>query len=178
MDLQEKYLPVFDVSKSEQIIINSPADRVFPLIKDLDFRNSKIVYWLFRLRGIPVPKSLTMIGLEKIGFIKLEVQENKEIVLGLVGKFWTISGNLNKLGSGEFREFDDKEFAKATWSFKISEIEPSKTKVITEIRVLCLNAVIKRRFKNYWTIISPFSALIRREILKCIKQQAENHSSD
>lgn len=176
MDLQEKYLPVFDVSKAEQIVINSPISKVFPLIKKLDFSNSKIIYWLFKLRGIAVPKSLTMIGLVKMGFIKLEVQENKEVLLGLVGKFWTVSGNLKKIDPEEFKNFNEEEFAKTTWNFKISEIEPSKTKITTETRVFCPNHINKRKFKNYWNIIQPFSSLIRREILKCIRQQAENNN--
>ncbi|MBD1433570.1 hypothetical protein H8B06_12085 [Sphingobacterium sp. DN00404] len=46
-----------------------------------------------------------------MGFIKLEVQENNEIVLGLVGKFWTISGNLKKMDTEDFKGFNDNEFA-------------------------------------------------------------------
>lgn len=173
MELQEKYLPNFDFSKTETYIINCSKDKIFPLIKNLEFKNSKLIYCLFKLRGIPVPESLTLKGLEKLGFIKLDLTENNELILGLVGKFWTLKGSLLKMSSEEFLKFNNCEFAKTTWNFKLIPIHSNRTKISTETRIFCPNAQNRKKFKLYWTFIQPFSSIIRKEILKNIKSDAE-----
>ncbi len=93
-------------------------------------------------------------------------------MLGLAGRFWTIKGNLRKISSQNFREFNEKGFAKAVWSFLLDEAE-GETRLTTETRVKCLDAGSLKKFGFYWTLIQPFSALIRKEILKAVKQTAE-----
>jgi hypothetical protein len=43
----------------------------------------------------------------------------------------------------------------------------------TETRVLCLDDSSRRKFKLYWTLIAPFSGLIRNEALRVVKRAAE-----
>jgi len=59
----------------------------WPIAEALNFEKSRAICWLFKLRGIPVPESLTLKGLEKINFVKLETVPNKEIITGLIGQF-------------------------------------------------------------------------------------------
>jgi hypothetical protein len=172
--LQDKYLSKADFSKSEFIEINAPFDKVYPVVETLNFEKSIIIYWLFKLRGIPVPESLTLKGLERINFVKLEAIPNKEMIIGLIGQFWTPTGRLKKFKPEEFLNIYDSEFAKATWSFELIGCNDSKTRLITETRIFCSTAETKRKFKAYWTIIQPFSSWIRREILRAIRKQAEN----
>lgn len=91
--LQDKYLPNPDVSKVENLDIQAPVGSVFPVVADLNFRDSRVIYWLFRLRGLPVPESLSLKGLEELRFVKLEAVQDREIILGLIGKFihWSIT---------------------------------------------------------------------------------------
>jgi hypothetical protein len=173
--LQDKYLRQADISKSEFIEINAPIDKVYPIVEALNFEKSKIIYWLFKLRGIPVPKSLTLKGLERINFVKLEAIPNKEIIIGLIGQFWTPTGRLEIFKPEEFVDFDNSNFAKATWNFELTKVDDFKTRLNTETRIFCPTTETKKKFKTYWTIIQPFSSLIRREILKAIKKQAENN---
>ena len=42
---------------------------------------------------------------------------NKEMVIGLVGRFWTIAGSLRKIDAESFKAFDKAGFAKAVWNF-------------------------------------------------------------
>ena len=175
MPLQNKYLHQADFSTSEFIEINVPFDKVYPLVETLNFEKSRIIYWLFKLRGIPVPESLTLSGLEKIGFVKLEAVPNKEIIIGLIGQFWTPTGRLKRFKPEEFINFDKSDFAKASWNFELTRVNDFKTILNTETRIFCPTPETKQKFKTYWTIIQPFSSWIRREILKAIKKQAENN---
>ncbi len=172
MSLQNKYLPASDISKSEVIVIHAPVEVVFRIVEDLDFSNSQVIRILFRLRGMPVPESLTLRGLEKLNFIRLETIKNEEMIIGLIGQFWTPSGRLKKFQPREFVEFQDSRYAKATWSFSLIPVD-NCIQLVTETRVLCPTRETKKKFRRYWRLIQPFSSLIRREILRSIKAKAE-----
>jgi hypothetical protein len=45
--------------------------------------------------------------------------------------------------------------------------------MVTETRVLCTDDEARRRFSLYWRLVGPFSALIRRVLLRRIKREAE-----
>jgi hypothetical protein len=173
--LQEKYLQHADFSKSEFIEINAPFDKVFPVVETLNFEKSKIIYWLFKLRGIPVPESLTLKGLERINFVKLETIPNREIIIGLIGQFWAPTGRLKKFKPEEFIHLYDSNLAKATWNFELTTGDDFKTRLSTETRIYCPTDEVRRKFRTYWTIIQPFSSWVRREILRAIRKQAENN---
>ena len=106
-------------------------------------------------------------------FALLGERPNRELVLGLVGRFWATSGDLQRLDAGEFRDFGRPGYAKAAWNFSVEEQHDGTTLLTTETRVLCLDTASRRRFRLYWTLIGPFSGLIRKDILRSIKRQAE-----
>jgi hypothetical protein len=40
--------------------------------------------------------------------------------------------------------------------------------------VLALGNSARRKFRAYWLVVGPFSGLIRKEMLREVKRQAEN----
>ncbi|MCU1338883.1 MAG: hypothetical protein JWO19_4464 [Bryobacterales bacterium] len=48
------------------------------------------------------------------------------------------------------------------------------TELRTETRVLCADVATRRRFGAYWTLIKPFSGLIRLEMLAAVRSAAES----
>jgi hypothetical protein len=181
--LIDEFLPVYDAVERHQIDIHQPAERVYAALRQLDLSGSKLVRWLFRLRGLPALFSfrdkpqqrlgLTLDGLLKNGFILLGEARPREIALGLVGKFWTSLGCLQRLQAAEFSNFTTPGYAKAVWNFSLSPQTEGITRLFTETRVLCLDETSRRRFRLYWVFVRPFSGLIRREALRAIKRQAE-----
>ena len=97
---------------------------------------------------------------------------NREMVIGLIGKFWTPGGGLQKIDAESFKRFETAGFAKAVWNFSIVE-DGGDSRLATETRIKCTDAESKRRFGFYWMFIGPFSGLIRMEMLKLIKRKAE-----
>ncbi len=152
--LQDKYLSQFDFQSQHEIEINGTIESVYPIVSNLDFSRSKIIYWLFKLRGMPVPESLSLVGLEKLKFLKLEIIRNEEIIIGLIGQFWTPTGNLQDFDPVDFAAFDDTRFAKSTWSFELEESGSGKTLLKTETRILCPDPKYRRRFARYWASLS------------------------
>ena len=175
--LIDDFLPNFDVRERHRIRVRAPLDKVYSAVQELDLREAKFAMFLFRLRGIPAGKKApTCFKLDdflKMRFILLGERANEEFLLGLVGRFWTPSGELLRLDATDFRDFKEPGFAKAVWNFSLAE-QPDKTVLLeTETRVLCLDEGSRRRFRFYWLFVGTFSGLIRKEILQAVKRNAE-----
>ena len=106
------------------------------------------------------------------GFVVLSEAEGKEIVLGLVGRFWTPTGRLEKTDPMSFRHESRAGLAKAAWNFSLEPVE-SGTRVVTETRVKCTDRSSRMRFLAYWMFIRPFSGLIRRFMLRELRSNSE-----
>ena len=170
--LQEKYLPVYDVCKSVSILIDANSAAVYASLCKPDLQWPPIINFVMKLRGMTPLKSFNLQRLNKSMFILLEAVPEKEIILGLAGKFWTATGHLKKLEPQEFATTVYKGYAKATWSFELTNVSEKQTMLKTETRVFCATRLAKFKFRLYWFFIQPFSTMIRKEILKSIKRQS------
>lgn len=170
--LIDQFLPKYDFVETHGIKIHASAAEVFKTLDEIDLSESWVIRGLFFLRGLPSQK-LRFADLKKSRFEILGIEENKEMLLGLAGKFWTINGNLQKVNADNFQKFDKKGFAKAVWDFSLEE-NGRETFLKTETRIQCLDEESRKSFRFYWSLIQPFSGLVRKEILKIIKLKAES----
>ena len=186
--LIDEHLSSYDVVERHQLTIHAPAHAVFDAVRALDLSDSRIVGWLLRLRGLAGKRrpgrrddqrsGLTLQNLIASGFIVLGERLDEEIVLGLVGRFWTPHGGIKRMDAETFVGFASPGYAKAAWNFSLSQTSEVETKLATETRVLCLDDSSRRKFKLYWRLVAPFSGLIRMEALRSIKRAAEAKAGD
>lgn len=175
MMLIDEFMPKYDFNETHDIKIRAKRTDVFRALNETDLCDSWIIRTLFFLRGLPTRK-MKLSEMKKMRFETLGKNENQEVLLGLAGKFWKITGDLQKINSDNFREFDKKGFAKAVWNFSLDE-QARETRLTTETRIKCLDEESKKSFGFYWTFIQPFSSISRMEILKTIKRNAEKSSA-
>ena len=175
--LIDEFLPRFDVASRHEIVVSAPVEQVYAVARQVDLSGSATIRWLFRLRGLPVPEALRLDGLLRAGFVLLGEDPGRELVLGVVGRFWSITGGLQRVHSGGFRGFDRPGTAKAVWNFRVDPQSGGSSLLSTETRVLCLDDRSRRRFRWYWSLVGPFSGLIRREALRLAKRRAEKGAS-
>src|SRR5215210_3190689 len=171
--LIDDFLPNYDVHEQHQIKVCAPINRVYAEIRNLDISQAKLSMFLFRLRGTSAPSCFTLNDFLKMRFILLGEKPNEELLLGLVGRFWTPSGELRLLDAEGYRNFNEPGYAKAAWNFSVSEQPDGSVLLETETRVYCLDNVSRRWFRLYWLVIGAFSGIIRREVLQAIKRNAE-----
>lgn len=169
--LIDEFLPKYDFIETHDIEIRASAETVFGVMDEVDLCESPIIRGLFLLRGLR-GGHLKLRDLKKSDFEILGIEKNKELLIGLAGKFWTLTGQMQKINADNFRAFDKKGFAKAVWNFSVDG-DGNETRLTTETRVCCLDDASRRSFRFYWTFIQPFSGLIRNEMLKVIKRKAE-----
>ncbi len=181
--LLNEFLPVYDVHERHEIIVRVPVEQVYATLWDINFGASRLVRGLFFIRTLPlllrqgpqqaVPDALTLNDFLKRGFILLGKQHNQEILLGVVGRFWALRGNIRRLQPSDFQHFSEAGYAKAAMNFYLVPEAGRKTRLITETRVVCLDEGSQRKFRLYWRCIRLFSGCIRRRMLYAIKRAVE-----
>lgn len=173
--VEDRYLPNPDVESSHRITVRAPAAAVYRAVLETDLCSSAVIRMLFRLRGMPTD-TMTLDGLGRIRFVRLTAEPDSTVLLGLIGKFWTPSGHLQRFSPEEFASFDRAGFAKATWGFHIVQHGVAQCELITSTRIRCIGATVRRLFRAYWLIVGPFSHLIRRATLQAMRRRAEGET--
>ena len=171
--LIDDFLPDYDVRERHRTEVRASPAEVYAAVRRLDLSRAKLTRWLFRLRGVPCSANFGLGNFLKMSFVLLGERPNEEILLGLVGRFWTPSGDLRRVDSEAYRSFNERGYAKAAWNFSLSAKADNAVLLETETRVYCLDEGSRRRFRLYWLFVGAFSGLIRREILRSIKWDAE-----
>jgi hypothetical protein len=177
------FMSEYQFSEHHQTLVISNPEILFQSIKDMDFKQSPLIRTLFRIREIPwriLNRRSHKPGLGnalrdmiEMGFILLADEPPREICLGVVGRFWQPSPDLIQVSAERFKQFDDPGYAKAAMNFLITPLDDSTCRLTTETRVWCPNSMAKKQFRRYWTMIRPFSGLIRKEMLMIAKRSAQ-----
>lgn len=165
----DDYLPKYHFSTRHSILIKCSPERAYETLKSINFSESPLIRFLFWARGL---NSVNFQNLRE-RFTLLNTIPNKEIVLGLIGRPWTLNGGILDVPAEDFQSFNESGYAKMVWSFTFEGLNENKTLVSTETRILCTSQKCRRNFSIYWFFIRPFSGLVRREILKILKKNAE-----
>ncbi len=173
--LLERILPEFDVRSRHAIEIDAPAEKVARAAYAWRLDSSPSIRWLTRLRGLGKSAGTIRDAMGGAGFSVLAEEAGEEIVLGIAGRFWALSESANLIRTPDeraFRQFNRPGCAKAAMTFRIEALDAARTRLSTETRVLCCDRAARRSFRLYWTLIGPFSGLIRREMLRGIAKAA------
>jgi hypothetical protein len=110
---------------------------------------------------------------EESGFRILEEREPTEIVIGLEGKFWTLTGGVGHHDKAEFLKPIPQGVVRAMWNFSLAPLGSSACEVATETRVNWIDPNAGLSFLRYWRFIRPWSGLTRMIMLRAIKRAAE-----
>ena len=176
----DQFLPAYDFSASYDIRIHAPPAEVYECLLWVDFNDLWLVRFLETVRTakrIPrsrVPRDLHQ-RLQGTGFVMLAEVPNAELIMGIAGRFWRPDGGrCMDLTADDFVGFVRPGFAKVAWNFMLRRDSPESTVLSTETRIKCFGQGAFWRFGIYWSLISPFSGLIRKAMLQRVKTEAES----
>jgi hypothetical protein len=187
--LLSDYLPTFDFHEIHRTnVLASPA-RVFHSIKEVTVAELPAFRLLMGLRALPARlkrrarRGMTIERAQpllewasKAGFVPLAEVADLEIVFGIIGQMWKLSGGSSPRITNlqEFLAFNQPGYAKVVANFYIerSDADDSIT-LSTETRIQATDTAARRQFALYWRFIYPGSALIRKEWLNAIRRRAE-----
>jgi hypothetical protein len=183
MSLMEKFLPHYQFSERHQTTVQCgpgelldivqsfepPQDRLTEIVMFARQLPARLLRWVARSQ-VPPPAPFTLAN-----FIPLARDGDREIVAGLVGKFWRPDFGLLVIGNpSEFLACNPPRTAKLVIGF-LAEQVGGATLLTTETRVYCPDRYSLIMFAPYWVVIRPVSGLLRRRALGSIRRIAEHH---
>jgi hypothetical protein len=184
-------LPEFDVVARYEVAVSASPAAAYAALRRADVGGGPLTRTLLALRALPglvvAPREtirrflggrrrsapVTLEMLSSAGFAIVAEDPGREVVLGTIGRFWRPSGGMRRFAPAEFSAFDDPGWAKAAWSFSVTPAPHGGALLSTETRVRCTDARSRRAFRRYWWIVRPFSGLIRLEMLRAIRAEAD-----
>lgn len=183
--LIDDQLSRWDVRSAHDRFVAAAPGAVYDAALRTDFARPPLVRALIALRGLPArifggqqreplrtDDRRTIFGL---GFTVLAEDPPRELVLGLQGRFWKPTGNVEVCEPKDFHGPVPVGRARAVWNLRV-EPEGAGSRLATETRVLCGDEASRRSFTRYWRVIGPFSGLIRVAVLREIAREAERGS--
>ena len=187
--LIEEFLPVYDVAERHATRVRAAPATVYGALRCADLARSPLVRLLLTLRILPLVivsparaireaahrsgRAVTLRDFEERGFKVIAENPPHELLIGLVGAFWTASGRLQPVDAATFSSPQLPGTARAVWNFRIVPDGSGACVLTTETRVQCADAASRRHFRAYWLLVRPGSGLIRRLMLRAIRQHAE-----
>ena len=186
--LIDQFLPQWDARERHQIRIQAAPEQVFRALRAADLARHSVVRALLLLRALPVAltdssrrrqlrarvsQPITVAEFEEQGFCILAEDPPHELLIGLEGAFWMPSGELRPVDPVSFREPVPASVARAAWNFRIAPVASGSCVLHTETRILTGDVWARRRFRLYWLLVRPSSGLIRRLMLRAIREEAE-----
>lgn len=197
--LLDELMPVYDVVERHHALVRAPAAAVYAAIREADLAGGPIASLLMGVRMIPAgaiallrdPRAalaewrerragrrarhgaMRLRDFERAGFHVIAERPPSELVIGLLGRFWTPRGGLHPtVGEADFRAGPPPGKALAGWNFTVISHGDGTTALATETRVWCAPDA-RASFRLYWLLVRPGSGLIRREMLRAIRREAE-----
>lgn len=164
--LIDTLMPRADFSERHSIRVAAPPQRIYDVIRTADLTRSNVVRALLALRGMATTRRRTLANFDG-GFTIIGEDPPRELVIGVQGPFWRPLCRLHDITRETFNEPVPDGVARAAWNFFISD-----DNVSTETRILCAGDA-RAKFRVYWLFIRPFSGLIRRMMLRAIREEAE-----
>ena len=184
--LLDDVIPEYDAASRYSTFVSAEPPAVYRVARAADLGQG----WLVRLlMGVRAAPALTMavlggrrslparaVGAPAMGALRFTLIDEKpgeEFVLGIMGRFWQLTGGVVPADAGRLRQLPDPGLAQGIWNFRV---EPSAegTLLSTETRVRCGDEAARISFLRYWRFIRPASGLIRRSMLRQIRRSAES----
>ncbi len=192
-------MPEYDVVERHGTVVRAAPDVVFSAIRSADLSGNLLTRALLAARAIPAglvdfarspgaaltdirirrrtrSNGLRLAEFESAGFKVVAERVPEELVIALLGRFWTPRGGLRRdVSAADFAVGPPGGHALAGWNFTVVPRPDGTSDLRTETRVWCA-ADARLRFRTYWLIVRPGSGLIRRAMLRAIRREAERRA--
>jgi hypothetical protein len=183
--LLDQFAPHPHFVERHSLQVRASPEVAYRAIATTDFGTSSLISLLLLLRSLPglvaarggaSPRRgpLTLKTIVDSGFGRLAEAPGREIVLGVAGRFWRPVGNLEPFRRDFFTGDLPPGLAKAVWNFAVHPAGAGQPVLVsTETRVVCADPASRRKMAAYWTLIRPFSGLIRVVMLRAIRRTCD-----
>lgn len=179
--LLDEFMRDYEVRERHEIAVAAPADVTLAAAAEMELQSSPVVRALFRAREVILrskpdsttrPKGLIE-EMKSIGWGVLAESPGREIVMGGVTKPWEANPVFRALPPDQFAAFAEPDCVKIAWTLQASPEPSGGSTFSTETRAVATDAGARRKFRVYWSFLSPGIILVRSAMLPLLKRAAE-----
>jgi hypothetical protein len=181
--LIDEFLRNHHFSATYEIRIHASTSVVYQCLLLSDFNDLRLVRLLMTVRSGRRPARNRVAGdlrqrLQGTGFVILGEVPDEELVMGVAGQFWRPDGGrCRDLTADDFAGFSRPGYARAALNFKLRSDSVEDSILSTQTRIKCFGRAALWKFRLYWSLVGPFSGLIRKAILKQVKIESESKAA-
>lgn len=179
--LVDGFMPKYEVREVHETKVAAPAEVTYAAAQELDLRRSTIVRAIFTGRELLIGAEHTkrehsagfLAEVLGLGWRVLAEEPGRELVIGVATQPWIADVEFRGLLPEEFATFNEPGYAKIICTLAVDSIGPDRSVFRTETRVLTTSPEARQKFRQYWSVFSPGILLIRYEILRLVRREAE-----
>lgn len=183
-EILDTFMPAYDIVERHQIRVHAPTAVTFAAAKDMDLSRHPLIRAIFRARetilGSRPDEGRTPRGLleqtKALGWVVLHETPGREIVMGSVTKPWEADVVFRSVAPAAFAGFSEPNYVKIAWTLRADPAGDGYSIFSTETRAVATDAEARRRFRRYWSFVSPGIALIRQLSLAPLRTEAERRA--
>lgn len=179
----DHYLPRYDFVVAHATILRAPPDVCYQVARQVDLLRHPAIRLLLDLRSLP-SRFFGRLGASRqgriadpavqafrlddmtgppINWLLLGEEPNVELCMGQISRPWKLREPAGPppTDPASYVSFDRPGFAKVALSLRVAPYGAASTILALETRVALTDQESLRRFARYWTVIGPFSSLLR-----------------
>jgi hypothetical protein len=196
-DLLDEQLPVFDVSDAVAITVEADARTTWEALLHADLmkvgRGRPLVAALGFIRLLPdlatrlvhreqlagEPEELKLSDLAGLpanqgGWIELGQVPERELALGLVGKFWLPVIEYAEVSAKDFASFAEPGWAKTVYDLGITPLGEDRSLLCGTMRTVGTDEHARKWFRRYWTMgVGSGAHVLVEGLLEMVRAEAE-----
>jgi hypothetical protein len=168
-------LPDAQFSETHHRVIKASPAAVLHALQELRWLDLTVTKPLVLLRGMGGPSMGSRRMLEH-GPVVMLVQTPSYLMGGQIARPWKPRAEVHPepLTLDLMRGCNDANWLKYGIDFTINGLEGGRTVLTTRTLCEATDERALRSFRRYWTLIRPFSGLIRRDLLRAVALRAES----
>jgi hypothetical protein len=185
--LIDTHMPTYERQVLRAWAIKAPKDTTFAAVRRVDFFQSPVIALPNRARvafdriaraspvsAAPAPKRFGFGQLlEEDGGFRLLGEDESELVLGFVGRWWERGYGRVEWAPEEFAGMGRPGLAVGAWGFSVLGYGADASVLIMDVRVRCTDQEARATFERYWRVVGPFVTAMARPVLRLVQREAE-----
>jgi hypothetical protein len=182
--LLDRFIPTYEVAERHHIRVAAPGEITFAAAQEMDLNQSWIVRAIFRARELVLgaepdaaarPRGIVGFA-TSIGWGVLAEAPGRELVIGAVTQPWNANVVFRALPPDEFAAFNEPGYVKIVWTLRADPVDAAHSIFRTETRAIATDPRARRKFRRYWSFLSPGIIVIRWMSLGPLKADAERRA--
>ena len=182
--LLDRFMPAYEVVERHHIRVAAPGETTFAAACETNLLSSPISRAIFRAREVILGStpdiaerpSGVLAFTKSIGWGVLAEVPGREVVMGAVTQPWLANVTFRPLPPDDFAAFNEPGFVKIVWTLRADPIGTADSVFRTETRVIATDTWARRKFRRYWSLLSPGIIIIRAVMLQPVRREAERRA--